>query len=195
MGLWHKAGSALGAHLEPGQELVMEEHVAETEVMGWPARGTPNARRRPKQPLPKAREEDAELSMAGMEPGAGAGLTLPTRGKAAPMLTPKGCSLPGPEGDVSGPVISRRERRKGVGWLGRREALSIPQKAFGQTRWRGSDLLPPWLLFTDPLGPAWVLLLLSAQITLLTSALLIAEGQSAAFPWPPRKGSFCRAAM
>lgn len=38
---WHKAGSALGARLELGQELVLEEHFAETEVLGWPARGTP----------------------------------------------------------------------------------------------------------------------------------------------------------
>lgn len=27
--------------MEPGQELAMEEHFAETEVMGRPARGTP----------------------------------------------------------------------------------------------------------------------------------------------------------
>lgn len=110
---------------------------------GLASKGHPNACRRPKQPLLRASKEDTELSMAGTEPGARAGLTLPTPGQAAPVLTPKGCSLPGPAGDVTGPVISGGERRKGVGWLGRREALSIPQKAFGQTRWRGSDLLPP----------------------------------------------------
>lgn len=122
MGLWHKAGSALGAHLEPGQELVMEEHVAETEVMGWPARGTPNARRRPKQPLPKAREEDAELSMAGMEPGAGAGLTLPTRGKAAPMLTPQRVLAPRPR---------RRRQRPGYQQKGKKEGCGLAGEARG----------------------------------------------------------------
>lgn len=64
-----------------------------------------------------------------------------------------------------------------MGWPGSRKARSIPQKALGQTQPLGTNLLPPWLLFTDPLGPAWMLLVLSAQITPI-STLLIAEGQT-----------------
>ena len=72
----------------------------------------------------------------------------------------------------------RQRRRKGVGWLGSLKAHGVPWVAFGQTRQLGMNVLPPRVLFTDPLGPAWVLLLLSAQITPLISRLPIAEGQT-----------------
>lgn len=93
---------------------------------GPASKGHPNAHRRPKQPLPRAREEDTELSMAGTEPGARAGLTLPTRDKAAPVVTPKECLLPGPAGDVTGTVISGGEEgRVWAGWGGTRRSAFL----------------------------------------------------------------------
>lgn len=54
----------------------------------------------------------------------------------------------------------------------------VPRAAVGQTQRPSTKLLPPRVLFTDPFGPAWVLLLLKAQITPLISTLLIVEEQT-----------------
>lgn len=68
-----------------------------------------------------------------------------------------------------------------------KESQGIPPAAFAQIQQPGTNLFPPWVLFTDPLGPAWVLLLLSAQITPSICTLLIAKGQTAL----PALSSFC----
>lgn len=118
---------------------------------------------------PTNSEENAELSITSTE---SRGLHLPSSDG-----DPNGCSPTSPAGDVTVTVISR-EKGEGRGLARSHKARSIPRKALGQTQPLGTNLLPPWLLFTDPLGPAWMLLVLSAQITPIISSLLIAGGQT-----------------
>lgn len=61
--------------------------------------------------------------------------------------------------------------------------------AFGQTQHLGMNLLPPRVLFTDPLGPAWVLSLLKCTDKAINK--LTADSRGANIP--PTVSSFLTA--